>query len=209
MRHSDLVIFATFLAVTVAGCKAKPLTDREQMKAEIMVEVLTEVHQQLAAHGVSKGSVKETREQMKREIEQEVMRKLQMLAPGSEVAKAAKDSLKNRGVAGPVGIVEGKILHRGKGLVKCRVKLVRLVKTDTVAGLFKVLKEGMEFDAVTDKDGKYRLEGLPVGSYKLKWQLQGDKGWIRRLRQKPDVTVKVGEISVVRTVETSKGLVPS
>ncbi len=209
MRHSDLLIFATFLAVTVAGCTKTTPIDREQMKAEIMAEVLTEVRQQLAAQDVSKEPVGETREQMKREIEQEVMRKLQTPVPGSEEAGAAGNSLTNNGAAGPVGIAEGKILHRGKGLAKCRIKLVRLVKTDTLTGLFKVIKEGTEFDAVTDEDGKYRLGGLPVGSYKLKWQLQGDKGWARRLRQKPDVTVNVGEISVVKTVEISKGLVPN
>ena len=48
---------------------------------------------------------------------------------------------------------------------------------------------------------------LPVGAYKLKWQLPDDTGWIRRLRDKPDAVIAEGETAVLKSVETSRRLV--
>ncbi len=169
---------------------------------------MAEVRQLLALHGVSGKTVEKTRAQLKSEIEEEVIRKLQMLAPESEVAKAAAKLPQEKPVSGATGIAEGQILRDGNGLPDCHVKLVRVVEAQTMAGLLKVSKEGIELETVTDKDGKYRFEAIPLGSYKLKWQLPDDTGWIRRLQDKPDVDVEAGTTKVLKAIETRRGLAP-
>ncbi|KKL51380.1 hypothetical protein LCGC14_2296050, partial [marine sediment metagenome] len=109
---------------------------------------------------------------------------------------------------GPTGNAEGYILRNGDGLANCHVKLVRMVEAETLMGLLKVFKAGTEFDAVTDEKGKYRFQKVPVGSYKLKWQLPEDSGWIRRLRYKPDVTIALGKTHQLKAIETSRRPVP-
>lgn len=203
-----LAIAATFLSLA-SGCNP-PASDYDRLKAEIMIEVMTEVRKQFAAHGATGEDFAQTRAQLKTEIEREIIRKLQMLAPESDIAKAAAKIPDKQAYDGPTGSAEGQFLRRGKGLPKCRVKLVRLVVGETVIGLLKVLKEqtDAEFEAVTDDNGKYRFEKLPVGAYKLKWVLPGDTGWIRRLREKPDVTIEAGKTSTLKPVETARRLVP-
>ncbi len=192
----------------ITGCQ-KSISRQELDSVTFKVEVMTEVRQLLALHGVSVQSVEQSRAQLKSEIEEEVLRKLQMLAPESELAKAAPKLPQEKAVSGATGIAKGQILRDGKGLPDCHVKLVRLVKAQTMAGLLKISKEGIEFETVTDQDGKYRFDPIPVGSYKLKWQLPDDTGWIRRLRDKPDVDVEAGTTKVLKTIETGRGLAPS
>ncbi|MDK1030489.1 MAG: carboxypeptidase-like regulatory domain-containing protein [Planctomycetia bacterium] len=217
MKYISLALIGACLATFALGCHM-PKTSRETLKEEIMLEVLAEnaglmieLRQLLAEQKVTGEKFVDAREQMTREITAEVVRKFQMLEPDSDIAKVL--NLSPYGLrqvnAGPTGVAEGEILHRGKGLPDCRVKLVRLVQAESIAGLLKVFKEETEFETVTDEHGKYRFEMLPVGSYKLKWQLPGDTGWIRRLKDRPDVTVSVGQTSVIKTVETTRGLVPS
>jgi hypothetical protein len=73
--------------------------------------------------------------------------------------------------------------------------------------MLNTIREGAEFTAVTDEHGKYVFEKLPVGTYKLKWQLPNDRGWIRRLRDKPDAVITEGQTAVLKSVETSRRLI--
>lgn len=208
MKRRSLMILMTLAVVTAGGCQMPP-SDTEQLKAEIMTEVLIEVRKQLAAHGVTGESIAETRAQLKWEIEQEVLRKIQMLAPGSESAMTAGRLLEANSPDVPTGNAEGYILRNGKGILNCRVKLVELVPAETFFGVVSAVKERNQFEAVTDEDGKYRFEGLPLGNYKIKWQLPDNTGWVRRLRRKPDVTIEAGKTSTLSDIDVGKGLVPS
>lgn len=107
-----------------------------------------------------------------------------------------------------VGNAEGRILRSGAGLAQCRVKLVRMTSIQSLGNLFNTFKDGLEFETVTDEDGNYRFEALPVGNYKIKWELPDDKGWIRRLQNRSDVTIKDGKTSTLKPIETYKTLLP-
>ena len=210
MNHGFAKCFGVLLALTAAGCQPR-VTGREELKAEILAEVMIAVRQQLAAHGIADKDVQATRAQLKREIESEILRKLQMLAPEGQLARRADGTAlgTTQPAAGPSGAVAGRILRTGKGLPSCKVKLVRMVRVETMGGLMKVFKEkeGTEFSTATDEDGKYEFAAVPVGHYKLKWKLPGETGWIRRLRYKPDVTVEAGKTHKAKTIETSRRLI--
>ena len=208
MGNHKLALLITLFAVVITGCQKASISRQELDSVTLKVEVMAEVRQLLALHGVSGGSIEKARAQLKSEIKDEVIMQLQMIAPDSEVAKAAAKLPQEKPVSAAIGIAEGQILRKGKGLPDCHVKLVRLVEAQTMAGLLKVSKEGIEFETVTDKDGRYRFEAIPAGSYKLKWQLPNDTGWIRRLRDRPDVDVEVGTTKVLKAIETSRGLAP-
>ncbi len=97
--------------------------------------------------------------------------------------------------------------RKSQGLAGCKVKLTRILKPQSVVEMFNTIKEGAEFTTVTDEQGKYVFDKLPVGAYKLKWQLPNDTGWIRRLRDKPDAVIAEGQTAVLKSVETSHRLV--
>lgn len=205
MKHRTVATLLVLCALWVVGCGV-PLTDRQKFKDEIMRDVILTVHLQLLSQGVKSEneSLIAARERLKLEIEDAVLRKLQMLAPESGPRAVLASAALTQPPAGAVGKAEGRILRKGKGLPDCKIKLVTMVQS---GGLLKVYKEGAEFDTTTDKDGKFAFDALPVGSYKLKWQVPGDTGWIRRLQYKPDVKVEPGKITVAKTVETARGFV--
>ncbi len=209
MRYSALITFAAFLAMPIAGgCEKVQLTpsERDQLKAELMQEVMQTVYAQLAGHGFTGEKVETIRAKMKQEIEMEVLRKIQMLAPNTGVARAAAET--QRLARGPVGVVEGLILRDGGGFSNCYVKLCRMVPTKTAGGRFLVYQEnGEALHTKTAENGKCRFEAVPVGSYRLKWKLVGQRDWIRRLRDMPDVEIEAHKTTVLKSIETRRGLV--
>jgi len=102
-----------------------------------------------------------------------------------------------------VGNVKGRMLRAGVGLAQCRVRLVQLTSSGSILVTYIA---GDEFETITDEDGYYRFKALPAGNYKIKWELPGDKGWIRRLKNRPDVTIKDGRTSLLKPIETYKRL---
>lgn len=208
--HRVVSMCIVLLVMAIAGCQSQ-ITDRDKLKAEILTEVMGDVYKQLAAYGVSGEDIQKTRDKLKLEIEDDILKKLQMLAPEMQLAGSNNsNTLSTMSIdTDSIGIVEGYILRRGKGLPNCRVKLVRMVETETIMKLLNVFREGTEFIAVTDENGKYSFESVPVGNYKLKWQLPEDSGWIRRLRNEPDVTVEAGETHQLKEIETRRRLAPS
>ena len=94
----------------------------------------------------------------------------------------------------------------------CEVKLVRMLRparaTENMSfrSVFSTYEEGAEFVALTDRDGRYRFESIPVGEYKLKWLLPGDTGWIRRLKLEPDATIQQGRTAPLKPVEMNRSL---
>lgn len=111
---------------------------------------------------------------------------------------------------GPIeyGSVTGRIVARGVGMPEVRVKLVRWVEEASILGAFKELKKGAEFEVTTDQDGKYAFKQIPVGTYELKWLPRGGDAWIRRLTERPDITVSKGATVTARTVELGRPVLP-
>ena len=200
-------LFITLTALSLfalGGCSA-PAQDRAKLKEEIKREVLAELREQRRTAMLA--SSQQDREQMKKEIEQEVLAKVQnqVQTITSQFPNAGDRTIQWQQV--PVGSAEGRILRGGEGLQGCQVKLIRIMKQQSITEMLNVVKEGTEFGTVTDKDGKYHFDRLPVGAYKLKWQLPNDKGWIRRLRDKPDAIITRGQTTVLKYVETKRKLV--
>ncbi len=101
------------------------------------------------------------------------------------------------------GSVRGRLLHRGRPLVGCRVVLVP-VRRDTWGYRFD--EESEPLSATTDENGVYLFENVLSGSYKLTWLPRGTRQWIRRIAMKPDVvvfgaeSVDVKDIAALRTI---------
>ena len=149
---------------------------------------------------------------MKEELEQEILARLpeeQAQRQDSSAQTGASRLAVSRSQR-PEGtcVVAGRMLRGGDGLPECRVKLVRMRRHPAMFGPLDGYVEDSEFVSVTDEDGRCRLEGLPVGEYKVKWQLPEGKGWIRRLRDKPDVIVEEGKMNFVAEIEAHRRLVP-
>lgn len=135
----------------------------------------------------------------KTELKNEILQELR-----GEMQKEATKGI------GPIeyGSVEGRVVRRGVGEPEVRVKLVRWVEEASLLGAFKELKKGAEFETTTDQDGKYAFEEIPVGSYELKWLPKGGDAWIRRLTERPDITVRKETSVTVRTVELGRPVLP-
>lgn len=136
-----------------------------------------------------------SRAELKREILQELR---------GEIQKEATKGI------GPIeyGSVQGRVVRRGVGEPEARVKLVRWLEEASLLGVFKELKKGAEFETTTDQDGRYAFKEIPVGSYELKWLPKGADAWIRRLTERPDITVGKGRLVTARTVELGRPVLP-
>jgi len=53
------------------------------------------------------------------------------------------------------------------------------------------------FETETDDAGHYRFERVPPGDYLIYWMPNPETGWIRRLRDKPDLEVVAGGVAVL------------
>ena len=212
MKQYLLIILVTLGLFSFVGCST-PKQDTSRLKEELKREILAELRQQRQTPEQTAVMLdqEQLRAQMKEEIEREILAKIkkQVQSQVKEIASELPDA-GNRSVqwqAVPIGSAEGQILRSGQGLAGCKIKLTRILKPQSVVEMFNTIKEGAEFTTVTDEQGKYAFEKLPVGAYKLKWQLPDDTGWIRRLRDKPDAIVAEGETAVFKSVETSRRLV--
>lgn len=165
----------------------------DKLKKEIVQEILEALRAQQEA---AEASVNQAQRKLKEDLREEILKDLNANQPGQHPQAA-------RYTSGSFGHAEGVMLRRGLGLRACKVKLVALSGT---TNRFQGYSEGEEYITVTDEKGKYRFDNLPVGPYKLKWELPGDTGWIRRLRDRPDVIVRESELSVLKPVETARPL---
>ena len=105
---------------------------------------------------------------------------------------------------GPTGDVEGRLVFKGGGVAGCDLKLVRLLESDSFLGMFREVRQGTEFDAKSDPDGRFGLHGIPPGHYRLFWRVPGDTGWIRRLREAPDAVVEPGKTFRVPEIDLDR-----
>ncbi len=212
MKQHLLIILVTLGLLPFVGC-SPPAQDMTKLKEELKQEILAELRQQRQVPEQTAVMLdqEQLRVQMKEEIEREILAKIQDQVQ-SQVQEITSDlpDTGNRSIqwqAVPIGTAEGQILRNGQGLAGCKIKLIRILKPQSVVEMFNTIREGAEFTTVTDEQGRYVFEKLPVGAYKLKWQLPNDTGWIRRLRDKPDAIIAEGQTTVLKSVETSRRLV--
>lgn len=192
------------------GC-ANFKIDREEFKAGIKREILAELRESgTLAEMARQAFTDQERARITAEVERGVLAKLsaqiehyQAVGSGTSTTAGGVDL-----VTGPAGSAEGRVVRNDEGLPGCRIKLVRIMRGAGVVDMLRVYEEGAEFLTVTDEDGRYRFDHLPVGAYKVKWQLPGDTGWIRRLRDEPDVTVEAGKNATMKDIKAHVRLVP-
>lgn len=92
------------------------------------------------------------------------------------------------------GNIVGRIFNGEDPAWGCKVKVVFIRgQSDILTKLFSgaaVSADGqMVFETHTDKDGVYEFSGVPVGAYDIYWSPRGGDSWIRKLSEKPAITV--------------------
>ncbi len=212
MKLCRLVVLIAFGLCPFAGCST-PAQDMSKLKEELKQEILAELRQQGeipeqdSFQKMPEPVRKQVRQQRKAETERDVSAKIESQAQTTAniTTRTADGSVQPQ--PSPTGKAEGHVLRSGRGLNGCEVKLVRVLTSRSAVEMFSVVREGTEFTTITDEQGKYAFDRLPIGSYKLKWQLPDDKGWIRRLRDKPDAIVTEGQTTILKSVETKRRLV--
>ncbi|GJQ22439.1 hypothetical protein BIY37_11700 [Candidatus Brocadia sapporoensis] len=103
-----------------------------------------------------------------------------------------------------LGRVEGRILHSGKPLPDCQVKLQMLEKGGLLAKGYRPVEGALEIETLTDKEGVYRFMNVSPGLYKVYWKPPSEAAWIRRFKMEPDVVVNSGRLTNPKEIETLK-----
>jgi hypothetical protein len=131
------------------------------------------------------------------------------LISGSPANKSAHQELLQEEMGG----VEGEIMWRGKPLQNRKVKIVLESYTGfSLAALKKWFADekeksspdGIALETQTDSKGRYVFQKAPPGYYRLYWMPDINTGWIRRLREKPDIEVIPGNVTVENVPEKQK-----
>ncbi len=86
------------------------------------------------------------------------------------------------------GRVAGRMLFKGKPLPGSQVKIIMLEKW----GIFGIPKKGLEFEAITDENGRYLFDKVSPGGYKIYWKKPGESSWIRRMQMGPHIYLEAG-----------------
>jgi len=104
------------------------------------------------------------------------------------------------GIGVLTGNVTGRALHGGRPLAGCRVRLsaIRgpaLELTRLLGGKASQDPGGNAIETTTGTHGVYLFEDVPIGDYDISWLLPDSTHWLGWLSDKPDVTVRSGEIT--------------
>lgn len=165
------------------------------------------------------------KEELKREILAELAREAppgetnqaQVPAPGADPNPSLQSKTVEKGPGVPpapgrtalaLGGVSGRIVKFGAGVASCKVKLVRWVGMEDLSEVYEALQSGLEFETVTNGDGQYVFTQVPVGAYRLKWQPQGESGWLRRLSDRPEVWVEEGKVAAAKDIRMDRAPLP-
>ncbi|MCQ9206890.1 MAG: carboxypeptidase-like regulatory domain-containing protein [Omnitrophica bacterium] len=125
---------------------------------------------------------------------------------GKTRVDALKDALSSTGAeatlgesvpSGNKGYLVGRIFNGTSPAVGCKVKIVYIKGQ---MGVFSKLfgadaseESELAFESKTDENGTYEFNGVPVGSYDLYWLPSGRDAWLRKLSEKPSITVLPGK----------------
>ncbi len=111
-----------------------------------------------------------------------------------------------------MGRVEGVVSWNGRPLDHGKVQIVMESYTGfSWAALMTIFqknkkdasKDGVVLTTETDADGRYVFSEVPPGYYRFYWEPEGTTGWIQRLREKPDLEVLPGKLTV-QTIPAKK-----
>jgi hypothetical protein len=111
------------------------------------------------------------------------------------------------------GSVEGVILWQGKPLQNREVKIVleryigfslAALKEWFSADKNKSSQGEIVLETRTDSHGRYIFHETPPGYYRLYWIPDEKTGWVHRLREKPDIEVTTGNLTVEDVPEKKK-----
>lgn len=112
-----------------------------------------------------------------------------------------------------MGSVEGVIMWQGKPLKNRKVKIVlerytgfslAALRQWFAADKKKSPQDEIVLETQTDSRGRYVFQKAPPGYYRLYWMPDTKTGWIRRLREKPDIEVVSGNRTVENVPEKKK-----
>ena len=94
------------------------------------------------------------------------------------------------------GTVRGRLMQKSHPVANCHVVILPM-NNDGID------QNREPLTALTDNDGLYTFENVPVGTYKLTWLPAGSKQWIRRIEMKPDVVVHAGQDVMLKEIRMS------
>lgn len=129
------------------------------------------------------------------------------VSPGYVPAASLPEGLAATGLKGqPSGIgpltgnVTGRVLRQGHPVAGCRVKLTPIQgpAMELTRLLGKKPSDGPAPDAretTTAANGVYLFEEVPISDYDISWLPPGSTHWLGWLSDKPDVTVRAGEVT--------------
>lgn len=103
-----------------------------------------------------------------------------------------------------LGRVEGRILHSGKPLPGCRMKLQMLEKVGLLSKGYRPVEGALEIEVNTNNEGVYHFMNVSPGMYKMYWQPPSETAWVRRFKMEPDVVVNSGKLTKPKDIETLK-----
>jgi hypothetical protein len=162
--------------------------------------------QEAASTGFSQKSEKTTRPE-------EASEKIGKAETGPVSDFPAKMNAQQELLKEEMGSVEGVILWQGKPLKNRKVKIVlerytgfsvAALKHWFAAGKEKSYRHEIVLKTQTDSRGRYVFHEAPPGYYRLYWMPDAKTGWIRRLREKPDIEVTTGNLTVENVPEKRK-----
>jgi hypothetical protein len=134
-------------------------------------------------------------------------------SPGYATAASLQEGLATTGQEGRTssfgaltGNVTGRVLHEGRPLAGCQVKLFAIQGPATeltrlLGGKSPNQPVSTPVETTTGRNGVYLFEDVPLGDYDISWLPPGSAHWLGWLSDKPDVTVRAGEITQQGDIE--------
>lgn len=195
------------LLLLTTGCASRSV-NRAQLKGEIKREILAELRETVKQEPGRPAELSEAeRERMKEELRGQILAEIRNYRSAAEQAPDT-DSPPEPDQQVDTGEVRGRMLRDGGPLENCRIRIVRMIPVPGALSFFVTYKEQSVHQTATGGEGRFSIADVPAGHYRIKWQPPGETGWIRRLRDDPDFTVKDGKTTNLDPIETHRAVLP-